>query len=100
MSARPFLHPPPQAGEGGVGAGLPPHAWLFGEDQGRYLLETSDPDALLREAASRGIPAQRIGRVAEEGGAAALTLPGGGAISIAELRAANEAWLPDYMAQS
>ena len=80
--------------------GLPPHAWLFGEDQGRYLLETSDPGAMLREAASRGIPAQRIGRVAEEGGGAALTLPGGGAISIAELKAANEAWLPGYMAQS
>ncbi|HEY8874583.1 MAG TPA: AIR synthase-related protein [Stellaceae bacterium] len=92
--------PPPQAGEGGVGADLSRQAWLFGEDQGRYLLETSDPDALLREAASRGIPAQRIGRVAEEGGGAALTLPGGGAISIAELKAANEAWLPGYMAQS
>jgi hypothetical protein len=28
-----------------------------------------------------------------------LTLPGAGAISVAELRAANEAWLPGYMAQ-
>ena len=42
------------------------------------------------------IYAQRIGTVA--GGE--LTLPGGGAISVAELKAANEAWLPDYMARS
>jgi len=89
-------HPPPQAGEGRVGAGLLPNAWLFGEDQARYLIETADPDAVLREATSRGIPAHRIGTV----GGAALTLPGGGAISVAELKAANEAWLPGYMAQS
>ena len=82
-----------------MGAGLR-SSWLFGEDQGRYLLETSDPGAMLREAASGSIPAQRIGRVAGEGGGAALTLPGAGAISIAELKAANEAWLPGYMAQS
>jgi hypothetical protein len=33
-------------------------------------------------------------------GGGELTLPGGGAISIAQLKAANEAWLPGYMAQS
>jgi hypothetical protein len=33
------------------------------------------------------------------GSAAELTLSGAGAISVAELRAANEAWLPGYMAQ-
>jgi phosphoribosylformylglycinamidine synthase subunit PurL len=46
------------------------------------------------------VPARRIGRVEGEGGGAALTLPGAGAISVAELKAANEAWLPDYMAQT
>jgi phosphoribosylformylglycinamidine synthase subunit PurL len=50
----------------------------------------------LRESASRGIPAHRIGTV----GGGALILPGGNAISVAELKAANEAWLPGYMAQS
>jgi len=30
-------------------------------------------------------------------GGAALTVSGAGAISVAELRAANEAWLPGYM---
>jgi len=72
---------------------LPPHAWLFGEDQARYLIETADPSGLLAEATNRGICAQRIGAV----GGAALTLSGHGAISVAELRAANEAWLPGYM---
>ncbi|MGC2412746.1 MAG: phosphoribosylformylglycinamidine synthase subunit PurL [Stellaceae bacterium] len=79
---------------------LPPHAWLFGEDQARYLVETADPDKLLSAAASAGVPAQRIGVVVGQGAGAALTLPGAGAISVAELKAANEAWLPAYMAQS
>jgi phosphoribosylformylglycinamidine synthase subunit PurL len=74
---------------------LPAHAWLFGEDQGRYLVETGDPEAALREAAAAGVAARRIGTV----DGAALTLPGAGAISVAQLKAANEAWLPDYMAQ-
>ena len=85
---------------GGLGAALDPapregplNAWLFGEDQARYLIETGDPDALLAAAANRGICAQRIGAV----GGAALTVSGAGAISVAELRAANEAWLPGYM---
>jgi phosphoribosylformylglycinamidine synthase len=69
------------------------NAWLFGEDQARYLLETADPDGMLAAAAQAGVPACRIGEV----GGAALTLSGAGAISIAELRAANEAWLPGYM---
>jgi phosphoribosylformylglycinamidine synthase len=77
-------------------AGLPAPAWLFGEDQARYLVETSDPEVLLAAAKNMSIYAQRIGTV----GGGELTLPGAGAISVAELKAANEAWLPDYMAQS
>ena len=42
-----------------------------------------------------GVPVQRIGTV----GGAALTLPDGGAISVAQLKAAHEAWLPGYMHQ-
>ncbi|HZT89117.1 MAG TPA: phosphoribosylformylglycinamidine synthase subunit PurL [Stellaceae bacterium] len=76
-------------------AGLPPHAFLFGEDQGRYLAETADPDALLREAAAAGVPARLVGMV----GGAELTLPGAGAISLSLLKEAHEAWLPNYMSQ-
>jgi phosphoribosylformylglycinamidine synthase II len=70
------------------------NAALFGEDQARYLLETASPDAVLVEAKNTGIYAQRIGTVH----GAALTLPDGNAISVHELKAANEAWLPAYMA--
>jgi phosphoribosylformylglycinamidine synthase len=76
-------------------AGLPRHAFLFGEDQARYLVETAEPDILLSAARMAGVPARVIGSV----GGVALTLPGAGAISVDALRAANEAWLPDYMAR-
>ena len=79
-----------------MGVRLPPHGWWFGEDQARYLIETADPEAVLRAAAAGGVPARRIGAVS----GAALTVPGAGAISVAQLKAANEAWLPGYMAQS
>jgi phosphoribosylformylglycinamidine synthase len=72
-----------------------PAAWHFGEDQGRYLIETGDPDALVAAAHATGIPVRVIGVV----GGAALTLPGTGAISVDALQTANEAWLPGYMAQ-
>ncbi len=82
-------------GRGVTLSGMPPgNAFLFGEDQARYLIETSAPDALLAAAKNAGIYAQRIGTV----GGAALTLPGGDAISVHDLKAANEAWLPGYMA--
>jgi phosphoribosylformylglycinamidine synthase subunit PurL len=76
-------------------ASLPRHAFLFGEDQARYLVETSDADAFLAAARRAGVPARAVGAV----GGVALTLPGVGAISVDALRATNEAWLPDYMAR-
>ncbi|MGE3783036.1 MAG: AIR synthase related protein, partial [Alphaproteobacteria bacterium] len=85
---------------GGLGATIDPpppgiatHAWLFGEDQARYLIETAEPEAVVRAASQAGVPIRRIGAV----GGAALTLSGGGAISVAQLKAAHEAWLPGYM---
>jgi phosphoribosylformylglycinamidine synthase subunit PurL len=77
-------------------ADLPRHAWLFGEDQGRYLIETADPGVVLAAARAAGVPAHVIGVV----GGAALTLPGADAISVDALKAANEAWLPGYMEQA
>jgi phosphoribosylformylglycinamidine synthase subunit PurL len=74
---------------------LPPAAYLFGEDQARYLVETGEPRALLEAAAAAGVAARRVGTV----GRAALTLEGGHAISISTLKAANEAWLRNFMAQ-
>jgi phosphoribosylformylglycinamidine synthase len=85
---------------GGIGAAvtvpgpLPAHAFLFGEDQGRYALTAPQPDALLEAARQAGVPALILGKT----GGDALTLSNGGAISVVELRRINEAWLPAYMA--
>ncbi len=87
---------------GGIGAtleqpaeiNLPTHAWLFGEDQARYLIATGNAEALLDAAQAAGIPAGIIGRT----GGKTLTLPGGSPISLNDLSRAHEGWLPDYMA--
>jgi phosphoribosylformylglycinamidine synthase subunit PurL len=76
-------------------ADLPPIAYLFGEDQARYLIETRDPGTVLEAARAARVPARVVGLV----GGVSLTLPGAGAISVDGLKAINEAWLPGYMAQ-
>ena len=88
---------------GGIGAtlpeapaGLPAHAYLFGEDQARYLLSV-DPENvpdLLYSANAQGIPAAVIGIT----GGQDLTLPAGETISVSDLREVHEGWLPTYMA--
>ena len=84
----------------GIGADIAPpddapalHAWLFGEDQGRYVVTTTDADAVLAAAAAAGVPAARIGATGGE----RLTVGGAHAISIKELSAAHEGWMPGYM---
>jgi phosphoribosylformylglycinamidine synthase subunit PurL len=85
---------------GGIGASvslpgaLPAHAFLFGEDQARYALTASQPDALLAAARQAGVAAHILGKT----GGDALTIRDIGAISVTELRRINEAWLPAYMA--
>jgi phosphoribosylformylglycinamidine synthase len=86
---------------GGIGAeiappdGTPPlHAWLFGEDQGRYLLTAPDSGALLAAAKSAGVAACVVGWTGGDG----LTVRGERSISLRELREAHEGWLPRYMA--
>ena len=90
---------------GGIGAvmpecplDLPYHAFLFGEDQGRYVVVV-DPDTapdILYSAASKSIAVTVVGMT----GADSLTLPGEETISVAELKAAHESWLPEFMAQA
>jgi phosphoribosylformylglycinamidine synthase len=70
-------------------------AWLFGEDQARYLVTTGAAPALLAAAERAGVPARAIGRT----GGNSLILAEGEAISLAELRAGHEGWLPNYMAR-
>ncbi len=85
---------------GGVGAtleappaGIPAHAFWFGEDQGRYLLAVRNGAALLEAAAAAGVPAMRLGRT----GGGDLVLGPGSSISVARLRAAHESTLPALM---
>jgi phosphoribosylformylglycinamidine synthase len=87
---------------GGIGASLdvqselPDHAFLFGEDQARYLVTATSENAraALGAAARAGAPARVIGRT----GGSELILPGAPPISITRLSAAHEAWLPVFMA--
>lgn len=68
--------------------------WLFGEDQGRYVVAAADAAPVLAAARDAGVPAVELGR----SGGAALTCAGAGAIPLCELRAAHERWLPAFMA--
>jgi phosphoribosylformylglycinamidine synthase len=83
---------------GGIGARvtLPsvanPAAVMFGEDQGRMLVTARDADAVIGQASAAGIFAAAIGAT----GGAAVEGPGFSA-SLADLRAAHEAFFPKLM---
>jgi phosphoribosylformylglycinamidine synthase len=74
---------------------LPIHAWLFGEDQGRYLVATDDGAALAERAQAAGVSATIIGKTVDS---MTLTVGAADPISLATLRSAHEDWLPNYMA--
>ena len=81
-----------------ISPSLPTPGFLFGEDQGRYVV-TAAPEsaAAIRDAAERaGVACEIIGAT----GGDTLTLGSGTAILLDDLALANEAWLPRYMAQS
>ncbi|MDX1542214.1 MAG: AIR synthase related protein, partial [Geminicoccaceae bacterium] len=77
---------------------LTAESWLFGEDQGRYLLavESEVLDALLTAAAVAGVLARSVGRT----GGSTLTLDGADAICLGELAVLHEATLPAAMTVS
>ncbi len=66
---------------------------LFGEDQARYLVTTTDAEAVLARARAAGVPARLLGTT----GGAELTRGGTATISVEALRSAHEAWLPSFM---
>ena len=70
-----------------------PHAFLYGEDQGRYLVATDDGGALLAAAQAAGVPAVQLGY----SGGPDLNVEGLLSMALDDLRVAHEAWLPDYM---
>ncbi len=69
------------------------HAFWFGEDQARYVLAVERAAPLLAAAAAAGVPAQSLGRA----GGGELTLPDGGTMSLASLRAMHEHFFPAWM---
>ena len=74
-------------------AGSVPHAYWFGEDQGRYVLAVADPDATLAAAKIANVPARLLGHAA----GADLTLDGLAPISVVTLRDAHERFFPEWM---
>jgi phosphoribosylformylglycinamidine synthase len=85
---------------GGTGAeiALPPtdvpsHAFLYGEDQARYLVATGTPDQVLHAAGAAGVPALVLGY----SGGESLAVKGFLSVELSDIKAAHEAWLPTYM---
>ncbi|PPC98394.1 MAG: phosphoribosylformylglycinamidine synthase II [Hyphomicrobium sp.] len=74
---------------------LPAHAIWFGEDQGRYVVEVTPGKAeeILERARLLELPARIVGRT----GGDTLSMKGETSLSLTELRAAHEAWLPGLM---
>jgi phosphoribosylformylglycinamidine synthase len=70
-------------------------AFLFGEDQGRYVLAVSQHDAakLLSDAKAKGIPATLLGTT----GGDRIAIENIGDVTLATLSRAHEGWFPRYM---
>lgn len=73
--------------------GVSPTGWLFGEDQGRYVVTTSDAPTLCAAANALGIPALPIG----ETGGQAVSILNGDEVSLDALRKAHEDFFPNLM---
>jgi phosphoribosylformylglycinamidine synthase subunit PurL len=77
---------------------LPPSAFWFGEDQGRYVVAVRDSDvaAVVERAGAGDIPVTQIGAT----GGNALLLPGERPMPVKVLSERFESWLPGYMADA
>jgi len=87
------------AGDIGAELKLPsgqlPHAFLFGEDQARYVVtvRTAQADAIITAAGKEGVPILKVGAT----GGNTISMEGQ-QLPIARLRRAHESWLPALMA--
>ncbi len=73
---------------------IPPHAWLYGEDQGRYVLTARDPAPVLARLEAAEVPCARIGTTGGE----VIAMPGARPVAVAVLVERHESWLPAHMA--
>jgi phosphoribosylformylglycinamidine synthase subunit PurL len=71
-----------------------PHAFWFGEDQGRYVFTAKNSGPVLERAKAAGVPVTQIGAT----GGRALAVAGERPLLVDELRQRSENWLPAYMA--
>ena len=75
--------------------GCPTHAWLFGEDQARYLVavEENSVNPVVSTAKAKGVFAQVVGKV----GGDHIKADGGFDVSLTGLRKKHEGFLPELM---
>jgi phosphoribosylformylglycinamidine synthase subunit PurL len=76
-------------------AGLPAHAFWFGEDQARYVLTVREGDAqkVISGAAAAGVTICRLGLSCDD----ALAISGERPILLKTLIERHESWFPGYM---
>lgn len=70
-----------------------PHAFLFGEDQARYLVAVKNAAEVLAAAKAAGVEASLVGKA----GGADIAVEGLFTLPLADLRSAHEGWMPEYM---
>jgi phosphoribosylformylglycinamidine synthase II len=77
-------------------SGLDPVEAMFGEDQARYLVTTSNDETrrILEDAVAAGVPCLPLGRT----GGDALVLPGERPLGVNAMIEVFETWLPKYVA--
>ena len=75
-------------------AGIPAHAFWFGEDQARYVVTTKQSQPVLERAKAAGVPVIPLGAT----GGTLLAIAGERPLRIDDLKRRFEAWLPTYMA--
>ncbi len=85
---------------GGIGvvmteynAPLPLHAVAFGEDQGRYIVASTQSDTIIARAEAAGIPVRIIG----ETGGEEISIAGEKPVPLQRAKDLHEGWLPHYM---
>jgi phosphoribosylformylglycinamidine (FGAM) synthase-like enzyme len=76
-----------------AGNAVASHAFLYGEDQARYVLATGSPDDILDAAQAAGVPAALLGY----SGGTSLVVKDLLSLPLSDIKAAHEAWLPSYM---
>ena len=69
------------------------HVFLFGEDQGRYLIATDAPDVILSAAGAAHLHASVVGHAGGDAFASKHLF----SIPLAKLRETHEGWMPAFM---